>query len=98
MYPVGSDQFEMIEYIQYYKERYTKIASKRSKNSNFPGPTKRKMYVRITVHRFGWKRLLSNLWLTHMYKLAMFISDTFTFAGFCEVIDEQESSMKSVIW
>jgi hypothetical protein len=51
MYPVGSDQFEMIEYIQYYKERYTKIASKRSKNSNFPGPTKRKMYVRITVHR-----------------------------------------------
>jgi hypothetical protein len=53
MYPVGSDQFEMIEYIQYYKERYTKIASKRSKNSNFPGPTKRKMYVRITVHRFG---------------------------------------------
>jgi hypothetical protein len=53
MCPLGSDQIEMIEYIQYYKERDTKIASKGSKKSNFPGPPKSKMYVRITIHRCG---------------------------------------------
>lgn len=39
-----------------------------------------------------------SLTLTHIYILAMFISGVFTFAGFCEVNDAQESSMKSGTW
>ena len=89
MCPLGSDPFEIIEYIQYYKERRkTNCIGKTFEKVSFYIP---KMYVRITVNRFGWKRLLPNLTLTHIYNLAMFISGALTFAGFCLVNDALES-------
>ena len=91
MCPLGSDQIEMIEYIQYYKERDTKIASKGSKKSNFPGPPKRK---NVCTHFVCFQISDSH---TYLQSRDVYFC-RFHVAGFREVIDAQESFMKSVTW